>query len=237
VPVVVTLDTTPAATPAAVDPAALEAEQAGKVYTYEKTGDTGLDYALNYVGRLGFGPEHPAVAAATAGNFGILKAELAALGTKAPGYAEVVALAEEAFAKGNAKKADAAKAVSAYAVQAAETPERWSEIQKWASANADPAEKAEINAAFAAGGLRARTAVDYLVKCYDKSTGAVKSPKAAARADAAPQSAPVAGPLSATEYSAEVQKLMRERKGKDIGDSPAYKALQARRIQGQKLGK
>ena len=236
-PVVVALDTTPATQTPAIDPAAITADQAGKVYTYEKTGDTSLDYALAYVGRLGFGPEHPAVSAATSGNFGILKAELAALGTKAPGYSEVVAMAEEAFAKGNAKKAEAAKAVGAYAVQAAESPERWSDIQKWASANADPSEKAELNAAFAAGGLRARTAVDYLVKCYDKSSGAVKSPKAAARADAAPQGAPTAGPLTASEYSSEVQKLMRERRGKDIGDTPAYKALQARRLQGQKLGK
>jgi hypothetical protein len=236
-PVVVALDTTNTpAVPVIVDPATIVADQQGKVFTYDKTGDTGLDYALNFVGRLGFGPEHPAMVDATKGNFGVLKAELAALGDKAPGHAEVLALAEEAFSKSNAKKVEAAKAVSAYAVTAAESPERWAEIQKWASVAADPAEKAELNAAFAAGGLRARTAIDYLVKCFDKNSGTVKSPKAAVQANAT-TSAPTNAPLTAAEYSAEVQKLMRSRNGKDIGGTPAYVALQARRIQGQKLGK
>lgn len=238
-PVVVALDTgTPPTTPATppADPAPLVADQAGKSYTYEKTGDAGLDYALGYVGRLGFGPDHDAVAAATKGDFSLLRAELATLGDKAPGYAEVVAIAETAYKKTTEANTVAAKAVSDYAVKAAESPERWAEVQKWASANADPAEKAQINAALKAGGIQAKSTIDWLVKCYDKSANAVKSPKSAAKADAA-GSPPSSGALTSSEYSAEVQKLMRANAGRDIGDKPEYAALQARRLAGKKLGK
>lgn len=235
--VVVALDPTPAtpATPVVVP--TLEAEQAGKVFTYEKTGDSGLDYALGFVGRLGFGPDHPAVAAATKGDFGILKAELAAIGDKAPGHAEVVAIAEAAFARTTEKRTEATKAISSYAVKAAESPERWATVQKWASVNADATEKAEINAALSAGGVQAKAAVDYLIKCYSKSQEGVKSPKAATKPDASPSPTQTSGPLTASEYSAEVQKLMRASGMRDIGGKPEYLALQSRRLAGKKLGK
>jgi len=121
-------------------------------------------------------------------------------------------------------------------VQAAESPERWAEVQKWASVNADPAEKAQINASLKAGGINAKATIDWLIKCYNKSADGVKSPKAAAKPDAsgAPASS---GALTAAEYSAEVQKLLRANAGRDIGDKPEYAALQSRRLAGKKLGK
>ena len=38
-------------------------------YSYEPTGDAGLDYALAFVGNLGYGDSHPAILAAWAGAF------------------------------------------------------------------------------------------------------------------------------------------------------------------------
>ena len=59
-------------------------------FTYDPTGDAGLDYALNLVGKLGYGDAHPAVIAAQKGDISLIRAELATKGVTvnviAPGY-------------------------------------------------------------------------------------------------------------------------------------------------------
>ena len=141
--------TTPAAPPAPVTPVAMEVPPApapvpdldtSVQFEYDPTGDAGLDYALGYIGRLGYGTDHPAVAACRNGNFGLLKAELAGLGPKAPGYAEVVALAEQAYANNLKSVGEKEAKLGEYCVSAAGSQENWRAVQSWASAKADPAE-------------------------------------------------------------------------------------------------
>ena len=233
-PVVVNLDATPP-TPAINTPAAVT--DTG-VVTYEPTGDAGLDYALGFVGRLGFTPDSPAMVAAAVGNFDLLRAELAAKGDKAVGYDAVVNLAKEAYDKTTAANKEQEAATAKAAVAAAGSPERWAEVQKWASSAAEPHEKAEINAAFAKGGLAARMAADYLVRMYDKSAAGVREPKPVTTTNAGRSgTGDAGGPLTAKEYSTAVQELSRAAGGRDVSETPAYRSLQQRRLAGQRAGK
>lgn len=219
-----------------VEAEAVESVQVGNSYEYEKTGDSGLDYALNFVGKLGFGHDSPAVAAAMTGDFGLLRAELSALGPKATGYGDVVSLAEQAFKRSTEKAAANEKQLSDSAVQVAGSAERWGEVQRWASANADAQEKVAINASLAAGGVQAKMAMEYLVRCFDKSTGATREPKAVVQDGAASRPGAVEGVLSASDYSKAVQELSRSLKGRDVEGHPEYRALQQRRLAGQRAG-
>lgn len=224
------------ATDATVEAPAPESVQVGNTYDYEKTGDPGLDYALGFVGKLGFGHESPAVVAAMSGDFALLRAELGSLGDKAKGYGDVVALAEQAYSRSKDKAATNEKLLGEAAVQVAGSQERWTEVQQWAAANADPAEKTAINAAFAAGGMQAKMAMEYLVNCYEKSAGSVSEPKAAVQKDAESRPGTANGPMSAREYSLAVQDLSRSLKGRDVEGHPQYRALQQRRLASQRQG-
>lgn len=237
-PVTVALGDAPAAPAAPVETNDTpDSTQVGNAYEYEKTGDPGLDYALTFVGKLGFGHDNPAVAAAMAGDFGLLRAELAALGPKAQGYGDVVALAEQAYSRSVEKAAAAEKALGETAVKVAGSPERWGEVQRWASANAEPSEKTAINAALSAGGVQAKMAMEYLVRCYDKSTGSSRDPKPAVQSGASSKPGSANAPLTAGEYSKAVQELARTSKGRDIDSLPEYKALQQRRLASQRQGR
>lgn len=205
-------------------------------FDYDPTGDAGLDYALGYIGRLGYGTDHPAVAACRDGNFGLLKAELAGLGPKAPGYAEVIALAEKAYADNVAKSGEKEAKLGQYCVQAAGSQENWSAVQSWASANADPAEKQQINAALAQGGLMAEAAVNMLVQLYSKSNTLSQEPANAVRSDASGGVATGGGALTAAQYGAAVAALSRANGGRDHTGTAEYAALQARRLQGRRQG-
>lgn len=232
-PVKVVLGEVPTSTPVSAG----IPEEGTVAVTYDPTGDVGLDYALGFVGRLGFGPQHPAMAAAMTGNMSLLRAELAQLGDKALGANEVVGLAEEAYKRLAAQQAESDKALSTYAVTAAGGQESWAQVQAWASGAADPSEKAAINAQLAAGGVQAKMAVDYLVKCYAKSSGATKEPGKVASSNASPGGVSTGNsPLTASRYSAAVQALTRASGGRDPAGSPAYAALQSRRLAGRKQG-
>jgi hypothetical protein len=204
---------------------------------YEQTGDAGLDYALNFVGKLGFGPTSPAIQAAQTGDFSLLQAQLATLGPKAAGYEDVLALAKAAFSTAQEKAKSSAAELSKWAAAAAGGPERWNEVQAWASKAADPAEKAQINAALAAGGVQAKMALDYLVKCFNASSVSTKEPAKVVGDNATANSAPSTGPLTAKEYAAAVHELARKANGRDISSNPEYQQLQARRLAARRQGK
>lgn len=231
-PVVVTLDT-----PEPAPTVAPDSSPATVGFEYEKTGDPGLDYALAFVGRLGFGHESPAITQAMTGDFALLRAELGSLGDKAKGYAEVVALAEQAFTRSKEKSAANDKALGEAATKIAGSKERWAEVQTWASSNADPQEKTAINSALAAGGISAKMAMEYLVRCFDKSKGGVQEPASAVQKSAASNAGPASGALSAREYSQAVQELSRTLKGREVENHPEYRALQQRRLASQKAGR
>lgn len=234
-PVSLNTDVVAVAAAPAAEPTEPAAEELVPV-TYEKTGDVGLDYALNFVGGLGFGPEHAAVQAAMSGDFTLIQAQLATMGAKAAGYQDVIALAEQAYKNTVAKQAANEAELGKMAHTAAGGPERWAQVQAWASTNADPQEKQAINAALAAGGAQAKMALTYLVQCYNKSAGSVQEPASVVAPNASRAAGSGNAPLTAKAYAEAVQELSRAAGGRDIADNPAYKALQSQRLIAKRAG-
>lgn len=191
---------------------------------FTPTGDVGLDMALSFIGKQGYGPEHPAVIAATTGNFSLLAAELAAKGVA--GADQYIKLGEKAFADITAKDAARAEADKAAIYAAAGGPDEWKAIQAWASASATPEEKASINASLKQGGFAAKTAVVYLAGAYAKAN--VSQEPASAVKPGASAAPAAATPMTASQYQKEVQALNIKLRGR-IDGSPEYAALQAKR--------
>lgn len=215
----------PDAKPAA--PAAAEAVATDGAVEFEPTGDVGLDMALAFVGKQGIGPDSPAMQAASNGDFSILKAELAAKG--AAGWEQFVALGEAAFARTKEANETKAKAARAAVIKEAGGAEEWAAIQKWASANATPEEKAEINALLNQGGLAAKGAVRYLAEVYNRANNVVVNPAdATGRATRGGVPSANDGPLSPREYANAVQQLSVKLNGRLEG-SQEYVKLQQRR--------
>ena len=225
----------PSGTPPVVaEPTAAEAP--GTVISYNPTGDAGLDMALGFVGKLGLSPQHPAMAAASNGDFGMLKAHLASLGSKAEGWQQYVALAEQAHATGKVT-ADAKHAENLKAVQeAAGGEEQWNNIQAWAAANAEPEERTSVNAALAQGGIAAKAMVQYLAGLYNRAPGTTVNPapvvNPAAKASSASQEG---GALTAQAYAKAVQET-RQKLGYSFDNSAEYRSLQMRREAGRRRG-
>lgn len=199
----------------------------GTAYEYNPTGDVGLDMALQFVGKAGIPETHPAMVAAQKGDFSLLKATLAAKG--AAGWEQFVALGEQAWNKNAEKTKATAAAVKAMVVQAAGGEAEWTAVQKWASANASPEEKAEVNALLNKGGVSARGAVKYLMDAYAKAgnvTVTPADPTLNAGRGGKPEGANA--PLSPTQYAEAVRDLNVKLRGR-IDDSPEYARLKARR--------
>lgn len=211
-----------------------EVDTVGAV-TYAATGDAGLDMALTFVGNLGLGPEDAAIVAAGEGNFAMLKAKLAALGDKAKGWEQYVALAEKAHADVSAKTQAQVEKDTKVVHDAVGGKENWNNISKWASENAEPDEKVAVNTALKAGGIAAKAMATYLQGLYSRASGTVVEP-ASVVAPGAVAKPDAAGALSAAEYSKEVQAL-RKSKGYNFDKTPEYRTLQARRTAGQRAGK
>lgn len=202
---------------------------------YNPTGNIGLDMALSFIGKLGIKADSPAMLAAEAGDFTILKAQLATMGDKARGWEANVALGEKGFSDLKAgidlKKSQDTQAIHA-AVGGAEN---WAEVKKFAAAaTADaPAERGVLNKMLSAGGLEAKVAATYLYGLFQQTqaTAPNKEPEAVVGArGGAPtqQPGPTNGALSPRQYTAEVAKLAAKMGGRMDG-SPEYKGLQDRR--------
>ncbi len=199
---------------------------------YEKTGDVGMDMALEFVGKLGIGLEHPAMKAAAEGDFSILKATLAAKGT--PGWEQFVELGEAAYHKGVKEATTKQEKIRDGIYAEAGGKEQWTQVHAWASANATAEEKAEINTLLNQGGLAAKGAVKYLVDTYNRATNVEVTPRDpltnAGRGGGAP--AATNGPLTAREYAEEVRQLSNKLNGRLEG-SKEYENLQRRRQAGR----
>lgn len=213
-------------TPPATPDEAPAADDGTVQYEYTPTGDAGLDLTLEFVGKLGYGPQHEAIVAAQKGDFTKLDAALKAQGDKAKGHERFVALAKQAFERGAEKAKTSQEATRAAVYEAAGGEKNWVSIQAWAAANADPAEKEQINAMLAAGGLQARLAVQGLAQLYQAHLKT--KPAASALKDGASGAPASSGALSATDYAKEVQAL-RAKLGAQFETSSDYAALQARR--------
>ena len=190
----------------------------------------GLDVALGFVGRMGIAADSPAMQAAANGDFSLIKAQLATMGDKAAGWEQMVALAEGSFARST----DAAKAnneaVTAAVHAIAGSAEAWAPVQAWASANADPAEKAAINSMFNAGPVQARAAAMMLMDAYSQANGTVVTPaKATTETTGATNATPSHGPVSPRQFADESQKL-RAKLGGRFEESSEYRALATRAL-------
>lgn len=210
----------------ATPPVAPPAPPADNVVVYDKTGDSGLDVALRYVGERGLGPDHAAMQAAMKGDFAPLEQALGGLGDKAKGFKEYVDLAKDSYGRRQAAEQTKASATSKVVYDAVGGAEQWAAIQAWAAQHADASEKAELNAAFKAGGMAATAAAKYLADLY-KVHGKT-APKPAVKADAAAVGAGnESGPLSPREYAAAVRQL-HGKLGSKLEASPEYAQLKAR---------
>lgn len=208
--------------PAAVDPA-----DAG--FTYEATGDPGLDIALEFIGKAGFGIDHPAVLEAIDGKFDKLEAHLSALGDKATGWERYIGLAKTAYERTATDTAARQTAITSAVTEIAGGAEQWATIKDWASKEADPAEKKEINAMLAAGPLQARAAAFLLSDLYRNAGGTTVTPANPVTPNAPAGGHSDNGTLSPAAYNQAVRDLRVELGGRDLDTSPKYAALQARR--------
>lgn len=213
---------------AAADKAAAEIAKAGAakqpeevVYEYTKTGDAGLDIALEFVGKRGIPAEHAAMQAAVSGDFTALEATLQTLGDKAKGYEPYLALAKTAF-ENRTKAAAAHTAASEAAVyQAVGGKDTWDKIAAHTKANADEGERVHIEAAMKAGGLQAQSMALLLKQAWER--GNPKTP-GVARNEASGAGGVPTGKMSISEYQAKVRAIRGKSQG-PIDSNPEYLAL------------
>lgn len=200
-------------------------------YEYaEVPDDPGLNMALKFVGKLGYTPDNPAMAAALkSGDFSLLEAEMAQLGDKAKGFEQILKLAKQSWDREVARAGAEAKVTKDAVLAVVGGEEQWAQIRDWAGKNAEPQEKETINKMLNSGDpFMAKMAAQFLHTSYAQSTGAVIEPKEAAAVRPANSASPAQGALSPEQYQAEIGKLMKTY-GSNIGHLPEYKALVARR--------
>lgn len=202
-------------------------------FSYDPTGDAGLDYALNFVGKLGYGDTHPAILAAQKGDFSLIRAELATKGVA--GSDAVLALAEQAYTRFAAEDAKKSEELAGFAAQAAGSAENWAVVRAWAAQEATPQEKAQVNAALAQGGLVAQGVISQLVTLYQQKHTLPKDAATVAKPGEVGTAAPSNEPMTAKAYAQAVEAL-RQKLGNRTEGSPEYAALQSQRLAARRAG-
>ena len=232
---------TPAPAPAPVAPVKLDTTgepvtpnpDTTAEFNYDPTGDAGLDYALNFVGKLGYGDTHPAIIAAQKGDFSLIRAELATKGVA--GGDAVLALAEQAYIRFAAEDAKKSEELAGFAAQAAGSADNWAVVRAWAAQEATPQEKAQVNAALSQGGLVAQGVISQLVALYQQKHTLPKDAAPVAKPGEAGTAAPSNEPMTAKTYAQAVEAL-RQKLGNRTEDSPEYAALQSQRLAARRAG-
>lgn len=212
----------------------LEAEEDKKgTFTYEDTGDKGLNTVLTFLGKHGFGPGHPAMVDAVNGDFGLLKAQLAE--KNVPGSEAYLQLAQAAYDRMHAvhEKQRADDKAAVHTIAGGE--EQWNAVAEWAGKNTDEAEKPVIQAMLAKGGVEAKLAATLLTSLYTRANGDLPvketdgaGPAAATTSGAA---ANTTNALSPKEYGQAVAAARRTHSNRDgaFEQSDAYRKLVQRR--------
>lgn len=199
----------------------------GPAQTFEATGDANLDLALGFLGRQGIGVNHPAVTAATGGDFGPLKAMLAEKGVA--GWEAHVALAERAYEAHQTQANERNAHTAQVCVAAAGGEAEWGQVLQWASTNADDAEKPALNAALAQGGIVAEAVAHYLVGAFRQAPGtSYDAQKSAVNQHAGTAAGSAFTPLSPLEYGKAVAAL-RGKLGPNFESTQEYASLNQRR--------
>lgn len=197
-------------------------DEAG-IVTYDPTGDAGLDFSLAFIGSLGIEGTDPAMIAAANGDFSFIEAKLAAMGDKAKGWEQHIALGKQAYGRQlDAFKAEQGKTLAAvHAVAGGE--DQWKALVAWAGTQVSPEEKAALDAMFDAGPTSAAMAARMLVQAHAEAKGTTVRPAnpAQAASGVAP-AAPTA--LTTANYAKEVDALYQQI-GSRMDTSPEYAAL------------
>ncbi len=206
-------------------PASLEVEQG--IAAPEPTGDPALDIALGFFAKQGVASQSLAMKQAKAGDFSLLKAELAGKG--APGWEQYVGIMEQAAGREKTAAEGRAAAALAVVVEVCGGKEAWAEVKATIAEHASEAELAEINTALKAGGLVAKATAQYMKRVHDAAKGATAPANGRVVSSERSGGAPASGQaLSPSEYTAAVQELSRKL-GNRMDGSKEYKSLQARR--------
>lgn len=201
-------------------------KDADGLVVYDPTGDAGLDFSLAFIGSLGIEGTDPAMVAAANGDFSFLEAKLAAMGDKAKGWEQHIALGKQAYSRQlEAFKAEQGKTLAAvHAVAGGE--DQWKALVAWAGTQVSPEEKEALDAMFDAGPVSAAMAARMLVQAHAEAKGTtVKPANPAQSASNVAPAAPTA--LTAANYHKEVDALYRQI-GSRMDTSPEYAAIRAK---------
>lgn len=200
----------------------------GEAVVYTPTGDAAMDVALGFIGKLGILPTDPAMVEAGKGNFAFLEAKLAAMGDKATGWQQMVALGKSSYEGAvTAAKANAT-AINTAVLSVVGKQETLDAVLAWAGKTASKDEKAYFNAQLSESPLAARVAATELMRLYQGSKGTVIDPPRVTNGEGGNNAAPVLARLTNKEYAKEVDALARRLGGGNLNNSPEYAALNAR---------
>ena len=188
--------------------------------------DPGLTYAMKFLAKNGFNADNPAVDAAFAGNFDLLKAELAQKGIQ--GWEQALGLAEQSYdrhVKENDAKADKVGAVVTEI--AAGMGVDWEQAVAHIGKSASAEEKGALNQLLS-DPATAHIAARFISGSFIESGDTEIEPAAkAVGAATSAHAGPAGGALSRAEYTAEMGKL-RTTLGDEYVNSPQAAALYRR---------
>lgn len=192
-------------------------------------GDPGLTMALQFVGKHGITPDSPEMQAAMNGDFSFIKAKMASLGAAAQGFEHYVAMAEKSYENHVKTETEKQTKTAGLLHEAVGGEEAWKEIQSWATSNAEPEEKEQINAMINAGGFQARAAAALLQQLYTRASGTVQEPASPVQNVPANNASPAQGAISPADYQKAISALVAKHGPIGASKSPEWAALQQRR--------
>ena len=195
---------------------------------FVKTGDPGFDLSLDFATKLGLRPSDLEVKLAfDEGNFDLLEAKLAAMGDKAAGYKEHLALAKGYFEKEVQREmaniASCEKAI--YGVFGGQ--ENWDEVRDWVKGSDLKSQLPIINKMLDAGPVEAEMAALYINSKYNQAAGTVVEPKSAVHQAHSTNQADTYA-LSPSEYNEKLNQLIEKVGIQGIDSSPEYNKLRHR---------
>lgn len=205
-------------------------------FTYDPSGDASLDIALGFIGKLGYSNAHPAVQAAMAGDWSVIKAELAVKGVQ--GGAEMLEIAQQGSKRLIEAAATRDKETREYAEKLCQGAENFKAVTTWAKANLPQADKDWFNASVSQGGIAAQAAIDKLTQSYLSANKFDKTPANPVSGNAASATPGFgdSGPITRAQYTEGLAALRQAAGGRDIMGSDQLKALEARRVAGMRAG-
>ena len=197
---------------------------------WEKTGYTGLDAGLEFIGKLGFSDKSPEFKAAENGDWAPF--ELYFLQNPVPGWETYLRIAKESLGEAQGAVEAKRQAVHNENMEFGKTlfgdEAGVNEALAFVDANAEPHEVTALQGMLSAGGITAQAALLFIqtnMKQAGHSYGPQESVTTAQTGAGKPGAA--GEPISRMEFAAECKKL-RGRFGEDFENTQDYKRLAAR---------